>query len=104
MGSQPEYRNVNNSSYELGKSYIASYVCCILNTIMKVTALIPDELVKEVKKVSGGKNITESLIIALKFYLNSRRLDKTLEQIEKEPMQFNEDFTAYGIRQINRNR
>ena len=48
MGSQPEYRNVNNSSYELGKSYIASYVCRILNTIMKVTALIPDELVKEV--------------------------------------------------------
>lgn len=71
---------------------------------MKVTALIPDELVKEVKKISGGKNITESLIIALKFYLNAKRLDKTLELLEREPLQFNEDFTAYGIRKINRNR
>lgn len=71
---------------------------------MKVTALIPDELVDEVKKISGGKNITESIIIALRFYLNAKRLDKTLELLEKEPLQFNEDFTAYGIRKVNRNR
>jgi len=32
---------------------------------MKVTALIPDELVAEVKQLTQGKNITESLIIAL---------------------------------------
>lgn len=32
---------------------------------MKVTALIPDELIEKVKAKSGGKNITESLIIAL---------------------------------------
>ncbi len=71
---------------------------------MKVTALIPDELITEVKKLSGGKNITESLLIAIKFYLNSKRMDEAFKMIEKEPLQFNEDFTAYGIRKINRNR
>ncbi len=36
---------------------------------MKVTALIPDELIEDVKRLSGGKNITESLIIAIKHYV-----------------------------------
>jgi len=33
---------------------------------MKVTALIPDEIVDEVKNYSGGKNITDAITIALK--------------------------------------
>ena len=36
---------------------------------MKVTALIPDELVQETKTLSNAKNITEALIIALNLYL-----------------------------------
>lgn len=71
---------------------------------MKVTALIPEDLIKEVKRATGGKNITESLIIALKAYLDSKKIDYLIDQLEKEPMQFNDDFEAYGIRKINRNR
>lgn len=71
---------------------------------MKVTALIPDELVEEVKKTTGGKNITESLIIALEGYLQNQKIYKALDELEKEPFSFNEDFTAYGIRKINRGR
>lgn len=71
---------------------------------MKVTALIPEDLIEEVKKATGGKNITESLIIALKSYLASRKIDYLIDQVQQEPLQFHEDFTAYGIRKINRNR
>ena len=69
---------------------------------MKVTALIDDQLIKEVKQVSGGKNITESLVIALKYYLSNQKIYNAIEEIDKEPLQFNEDFTAYNIRKINR--
>ncbi|MEP1095645.1 MAG: DUF2191 domain-containing protein [Cyclobacteriaceae bacterium] len=71
---------------------------------MKVTALIDDKLVEDVKRVSGGKNITESIVIAMKYYLDSKRLYDVIEEIEKTPLQFKEDFTAYGIRKVNRNR
>ncbi len=40
---------------------------------MKVTALIPDDIIKEVKDLSGGKNITESLIIALNECISLKR-------------------------------
>ncbi|MEP2772378.1 MAG: DUF2191 domain-containing protein [Fulvivirga sp.] len=71
---------------------------------MKVTALIPDDLLARVKKSTGGKNITESIIIALNAYLDSKNIEYLLDSVEKKPLEFNEDFEAYGIRKINRNR
>ncbi len=71
---------------------------------MKVTALIPDELIKEVMELTGGKNITESVIIALKDYIANKKINYLIDEVSKEPLQFNEDFTAYGIRKINKNR
>ncbi|MEJ0056827.1 MAG: hypothetical protein WDN75_14925 [Bacteroidota bacterium] len=40
----------------------------------KVTALIPEDTVSETKKYSGGKNITESLMIALKDYIGRQKI------------------------------
>jgi hypothetical protein len=71
---------------------------------MKVTALIPEDLINEVRKFTGGKTITESLIIALKSYLSQRKVDYLINKVQEQPLQFNEDFSAYGIRKINRNR
>ena len=71
---------------------------------MKVTALIPDEIIKETMKLTGGKNITESVIIALREYIASKKINYLIDEVEKEPFQFREDFTAYGIRKVNRNR
>ncbi len=71
---------------------------------MKVTAMIPDALVDEVRKISGGKNITESLLIAIKFYIRTKNMEEAIKMVEEEPLQFREGFTAYGIRKINRNR
>ncbi|MCF6352445.1 MAG: DUF2191 domain-containing protein [Cyclobacteriaceae bacterium] len=71
---------------------------------MKVTALIPDELVEDVKKLSGGKNITESLMIALKFYVQSKNMENLIEEVHRNPLEFIDGFTAEGVRKLNRNR
>lgn len=62
---------------------------------MKVTALIPDELIAQVKQISGGKNITESLLIALKEYVKKDKMEKLYKSIEEEPLSFNEGFVPY---------
>lgn len=66
---------------------------------MKVTAIIPDELVDKVRTISGGKNITESLIIALNEYVKKDKMEKLYDTIQEEPLMFREDFVPY-----NRNR
>ena len=70
---------------------------------MKVTALIPDELIIEVKHYAGGKNLTESLISALKEWVSLRKIKELNKQIKKKPLQFMDDFSADTIRSVNRN-
>lgn len=70
---------------------------------MKVTALIDDDLIKEVKSLSGGKNITDSLLVALNYYVSQKKLQKAMDEIENEPLEFQEDFVKYH-RKKNRNR
>ncbi|MEQ9298653.1 MAG: hypothetical protein RIF33_08825 [Cyclobacteriaceae bacterium] len=81
-----------------------SYHRILNRIIMKVTALIPDKLIEDVKKATGGKNITESLIIALETYLRRHNIDQVINEIDKEPMVFREGFASYGPRKINRDR
>ncbi len=69
---------------------------------MKITALVPEDLIEEVKKYSGGKNITESLIIALNDYINRQRIKKSIQKIKKTPLEFTSDFSADQIRKLNR--
>ena len=69
---------------------------------MKVTALINDDLIEEVKKISGGKNITESIVTALKYYVYQNKIEYVIDELEKEPMQFKEGFAPYGFRKLNR--
>lgn len=69
---------------------------------MKITALVPESLMDEVKKYSGGKNVTESLIIALTDYTNRQKLRKAIQKLKKNPLEFAEDFSAEKIRKVNR--
>lgn len=71
---------------------------------MKVTALMDDQLVKEVRQFSGGKTITESLVTALTEWVKMQRLKKLLNEQEKKPFQFAEGYTAEKIRKLNRRR
>lgn len=67
---------------------------------MKVTALLPDELVREVKKLSHGENITESLKIALNDWIKIRRLRELNSKVKENPIFF--EYSADQIRSINR--
>jgi hypothetical protein len=69
---------------------------------MKVTALLPEDMINEVRKFSGGKNITESLQIALNDYLQRQKLKKAMKKLKQSPLEFIKDFNAENIRKINR--
>ena len=69
---------------------------------MKVTAIIPDEIIKDVQKYTEGKNITDSLIKALNDWLYSKRIENLNEKLARKPVQFKESFSAEGIRNLNR--
>lgn len=68
---------------------------------MKVTAIIPDEIIRDVQKYTEGKNITDSLVKALSDWLYIKRIQKLNSDLKKEPLQFAEGFTAYSARKQN---
>lgn len=69
---------------------------------MKVTALIPDRLVHEITAYASGKNITESLVIALSEWLALKKLSLLHEKILAKPLGFSKSFSAAKVRQANR--
>jgi hypothetical protein len=71
---------------------------------MKVTAIIPDHLIEEVKEMSGARNITESLIIALQEWTEMKQVKRLNAEIEKQPLSFHQGFDAHAVRETNRKR
>lgn len=69
---------------------------------MKVTAILSDDLISEVRKFSRGKNITESLTIALKEWVATKRIKELNLLVREEPLQFKDNFYAERVREINR--
>jgi hypothetical protein len=69
---------------------------------MKVTALIPDDLINEVKDLAHGKNITESLIVALREWSSIQKLKLLREKVRKKPLSFKKSYSAQKVRKINR--
>ena len=69
---------------------------------MKVTALIPDQLIQEVSRAAGGKTLTESLITALKEWLALQKMVRLNTQVRKKPLQFQDGFSAAKVRSLNR--
>lgn len=68
---------------------------------MKVTALIPDTIIDEVKKYSNGKNITDSLLIALEDWIALQKLKKLNSLVLETPLSFERNFSAEKVRKIN---
>src|SRR4030042_6752616 len=86
------------------------YCACVFfltNTIifrifyrMKVTALIPDKLVHDIKQYTGAKNITESLIVALNEWLALKKVKELNILIKKHPLRFSSEFSSSKVREI----
>ncbi|EQA36957.1 hypothetical protein LEP1GSC047_3006 [Leptospira inadai serovar Lyme str. 10] len=71
---------------------------------MKVTAILPDDLIAEVQKYSGGKNITDSLQKALSEWLKQAKIRKLNTKLHDSPLFFREGFSGKAIRDLNRSR
>jgi hypothetical protein len=66
---------------------------------MKVTALIPEEMIREVMELSGSSTITEALKIALTHYISIEKIKRASENIAAEPLEFY--YTAEQLRSKN---
>lgn len=69
---------------------------------MKVTALLSEDLIEEVKKLSGGKNITESITIALREWVAQKKIEEVTGFVTAEPLAFYGNFSAQSVRDLNR--
>ena len=65
---------------------------------MKVTAIIPDEIVSDVQEYTKGKNITDSIIKALSDWLYIKRIQKLNGVVRKEPLKFVDGFNGEIVR------
>lgn len=68
---------------------------------MKVTALISDDLLNEVKSLSHAKTTTDALVIVMKEWLASKKLRELNRKIRETPFQFADDFSAEKVRELN---
>ncbi|WP_460546325.1 DUF2191 domain-containing protein [Echinicola sediminis] len=66
---------------------------------MKVTAIIPDELISEVVKYSKATTVTDALKMALKEYLAMKKLKELSQSVVEEPLEFK--YSAKEIRKKN---
>jgi hypothetical protein len=66
---------------------------------MKVTAIIEDTLVNNVKEFTHSSTVTEAITIALKDWIDIYCIKELNRQISQKPIHIN---TGEKIRQINR--
>jgi hypothetical protein len=71
---------------------------------MKVTAIIPDELVNDVQRLARRKNLTESIVFALREWADLQRVRALNQKVEERPFQFRVGFTAAAVRDASRRR
>lgn len=67
---------------------------------MKITANIPDHLIKDLKGLTQKRTLTEALITALSEWLASKELQQKHKELRENPLEFN--FSAHDIREVNR--
>ncbi len=71
---------------------------------MKVTALVPDALIKEVRTRAGARTTTECVIVALEEWVAARRLAELIGELEKRPLKFQARFSSDSVRSQSRRR
>ncbi len=67
---------------------------------MKVTAIIPDNLIAEAMELSKSNTITDTLKIALKTYIRSQKLKELGAMVLNEPLEFK--YSSQELRELNR--
>ena len=67
---------------------------------MKVTAIIPDNLISEAMELSKSSTVTDTLKIALKTYIRSQKLKELGALVLNEPLEFK--YSSQELREINK--
>ena len=67
---------------------------------MKVTAIIPDELIAEAMELSNSSTVTDALKVALKTYIRSQKIKELGATLLSEPLEFK--YSSQELREINR--
>ncbi|MEN8158137.1 MAG: DUF2191 domain-containing protein [Bacteroidota bacterium] len=60
---------------------------------MKITANIPDDIINDIQEYTGGKNLTESIVMVLADWLYGKRIAILNERIAKNPIDFHEEMS-----------
>jgi len=63
---------------------------------------MPDDLVSQVSRYSKGKNITESLVIALQEWLALKKISALNHEVKRAPLKFRKGFSASRVRKLSR--
>lgn len=71
---------------------------------MKVTALIPDNIIDDLKHFAKGKNLTESITVALGEWISLKKIMQLNSEISSAPFEFSGGFSAKKVREKNRQR
>jgi len=66
---------------------------------MKVTAIIADDLINDVKRYTRSSTVTEAITVALKDWIDLHNIKELNKQIEYNPIQIS---NSQDIREINR--
>ena len=69
---------------------------------MKVTAIIPDNIISEIKHHAPGKTLTDSLVVALSEWVSLKKMKGLNKSIKKTPLKFKADYSAANVRALNR--
>jgi hypothetical protein len=69
---------------------------------MKVTSILPDDLILEVRQLTNGRNITDSLLIALQQWVALQKIKALNQEVVEHPLEFEPGFTAEEVRSLNR--
>lgn len=68
----------------------------------KVTALIDEDLISEIKQETGAKNLTQGLSMALQDWISTQKLLRAQKKLKKMPLRFVSGFSAESVRDLNR--
>lgn len=71
---------------------------------MKVTALIPDTLIRDVRKLAPGDTLTDSLVRVLNEWTAWQKSLRIAEKVRKAPLSFTIEARSGKLRERNRSR
>ena len=66
---------------------------------MKITAIIPDEMIREAMEYAGAETVTDTLKTALTAYIANQKFKQLGSNILEEPLQFK--YSAKTLRDKN---